>query len=101
MALILLKPKRKNKHHLLTLFLCEFSFDKRALQTAAHNYENKPAPSRQRRSKAKATPAVDSKTWFPVCHLCRQPNYVWLNRRDLFIDNSGSLFLESFRTNDL
>jgi len=70
-------------------------------QFAANNYENKSTPSRQGRRKAKATPAVDSKTWFPVCHLFRQPNYVWLNRRNLFIDNSGSLFLGTFRTNDL
>jgi hypothetical protein len=76
-------------------------FDKRAFQTAAQNNEDKPEPSRQPRRKTKATPPVDSQTWFPACHLFSLPNYVWLNRRDLFIDNSGSLFLGPFRTNDL
>ena len=100
MASILLKPKRKNKHRLLT-FLYEFSFDKRAFQTAATSYENKPASSRHPRSKAKTAPTVDSKTWFSVCHLYRQPSYIWLNRRNLFIDNSSSLFFETVRTDDL
>ena len=101
MASILLEPKRKTRHGFLTLVSCNFSFNQRAFQTAAHNHENKPAPDRQHRRKIQATPVFDSKTWFPVCHLFCQPSYVWLNWWNLYIDNSGALFLETFQTNDL
>jgi hypothetical protein len=87
------EAKEKDQALSFNIVLCNFSFDQKAFQTAAHNYENKLAPSWQRRRKVQATAAVNSKTWIPVCHLSRQPSYVWLNRRNLYIYNSGALFL--------